>query len=319
MKIIAPVKRASDTLDLIRSGADELFGSVYDEQWESEFGPYLEYNRRGSYGINGSCRSWEELKEILNVCEEEKVPFSLAVNALRINASEYTLIRRIIEKFINIGGKKLIISDISAMKTAHDLGLDITVSSCANCFSVETVRYYFNTGIRSIIFPRDVSISEMQIIAKSFSEMEFEAFGMYSGCRFSDGNCLGSHSTPYRELCNFCDTGDWCFEKTDGSILERDEKMYLENLNQRFSLLLRNACGQCALFLLNDIVTRIKILDRIGSVERLKDIIALTKKNLAIMSNCKSNEEYLSKMIIPSSVDCSSGNDCYYHIIKPGE
>lgn len=316
MKIIAPVKRASDTLGLIRSGADELFGGVYDKQWETEFGPYLEYNRRGSYGVNGSCRSWEELKEILSVCEEEMVPFSLAINALRINISEYSLIRQIIEKFKSIGGKKLIVSDISALKIAHELGLDITVSSCSNCFSVETVRYYYNEGIRSIIFPRDVSIPEMNTIAKSFPEMEFEAFGMYAGCRFSDGNCLGIHNTSYRELCNFCDTGDWHMERIDGKGLEKDEEVYLRNMNQRFSLLWKNACGQCALFLLMDIVTRIKILDRVGSVEKLKNIIALTRNNLDIISNCKSNEEYLSKMIIPSSVECSSGNDCYYNLIR---
>lgn len=310
MKIIAPVKNIHDVGTLISAGAEELFGGVYDSQWEETFGSAIEYNRRGSYGLNANIRNWKELAEILQICSERNVMFSLTMNALRFSRKQYPYLVSIMQKYQEIGGRHVIVSDYAMFRLATDAQLIVTISSCANCFSQETVMFYESQGCHSVIFPRNMTISEMKEIKHRLPHISFEAFGMYSGCRFNDGNCLGTHHTAYRELCHFCDTGDWQFERLNHVPLNSNEQQWLTGLQNDFSALHQSACGQCAIFALLPVVDRIKILERCGSVERLEKAIRMTKKNIQIALKCESQEEYLKKMYHPVEITC--GTDCYY-------
>lgn len=312
MKIIAPVKRPADVMRLIRAGAGELFGSVYDKDWEETYGRAVEFNRRGSYGRRANLDGWKKLQAVLEQCQRAGVPFSLAVNALRFASPQYPDINRILRRYFDIGGRMIIISDPALIGIAREIRLDVTLSSCANCFSQECVQYYYNQGIRSFIFPRDVQISEIAEITEAFPDAAFEAFGMYAGCRMNDGCCLGIHSTEYGELCSYCDSGDWITERIDRFPLTDAEQMRLASCQMYFSSLLRNACGQCAVFRLNQLVSRIKVLERADSIERLERAVRLTSKNILTAQNSLDQESYLKNMIRPSGTDCNGRTDCYY-------
>lgn len=310
MNIIAPLKKSDDVPRLAETGAREFFGGVYDLEWESTYGPAIEYNRRGCYGKKANFESWKELERALLACKERGLKFSLTMNAISFRQCQMPYLKGIMERYMNIGGTDIIISDPTIIDIARDYGMSITVSSCANCFSVETAKYYYECGCKSIIFPRDMSMGEMEEIKAACPQLSFEAFLMYSGCRYNDGNCRSLHNTEYRELCNFCDTGDWKYQRMDGKAMTDDDLSYVEKCGSIYARYLKNACGQCALYRLLHIADRVKILERVGSVEKLIETIDLTKRNIATATMCRSEEEYLLKMERPENVVCLM--DCYY-------
>lgn len=316
MKIIAPVKCADDAEILLSVGADELFGSVFDADWENRFGSWIEFNRRGCYGKLANAADWDEIHKIINVCKKNNATFSLAVNALRFCEEQYSYIYRIMKRFHDCGGEKIIISDVCLYNLAKSIGFSVTISSCANCFSQESAEYFYRRGCRSIIFPRNMTIEEMSEIKNIFPEIEFEAFGMYSGCRFNDGCCLGLHNTKFRELCNYCDTGDWSYERVDGEKLTEEMKQWTEVCRDRFSRMYKLACSQCAIYRLLPFIDRLKVLERAGSVERLKKAVEITKKNIMLAQQCNSEEEYLASMLKPTDIRCDEGLNCYYKLYR---
>ena len=130
MKIIAPVKSKQYMEVLMDAGADEFYGGVLDKNWQEQFGQFIEYNRRGSYGGKGNIPGWEDLGWILDLCRKNNKTFYLTANALRIAGKQRTLYFDIMERFRKIGGEHVIVSDPSVIRPLLDMDLKCTVSSC---------------------------------------------------------------------------------------------------------------------------------------------------------------------------------------------
>ena len=131
-----------------------------------------------------------------------EVPFYLTVNALRITESQRTILMEILKDFQRIGGERVIISDLSLLRPIINMGLKVTVSSCANIRNQYSVQLLKDAGCERIIFPRDLTLEEIVDIKSAVSDMEYEVFLMNSGCKFSDGNCLGLHGSENGALCD---------------------------------------------------------------------------------------------------------------------
>ena len=70
MKITSPVKSKEFVERIIKAGAGELFGGVIDPIWQNKYGKYIEFNRRGSYGKQGNCQSYQEIGEIIQIADD---------------------------------------------------------------------------------------------------------------------------------------------------------------------------------------------------------------------------------------------------------
>lgn len=310
MKIIAPIVRADALAALAEAGADELFGGVFDPEWEQLYGSAIEYNRRGCYGKRANISDWAELERILRLCNELGLRFSLTMNALRFSQRQLPALRRIMERYRDIGGTDIIVSEPLLCTLAREYKFKTTLSSCAGCISQETAAFYAELGCDGIIFPRDMSLDEMEELKNAVPQLSYEAFLMYSGCRYNDGSCRALHNTPFRELCQFCDTGDWFYQRRDGKPMSAEDTEYTNQCGSNYARYLKNACGQCALYRLKGIAERVKVLERAGSTERLLKAVRLTRQNLDISEFCRTEAEYLESMLRPEQVVCAA--DCYY-------
>ena len=76
MKITSPVKSKEFVERIIKAGAGELFGGVIDPIWQNKYGKYIEFNRRGSYGKQGNCQSYQEIGEIIQIADDYGVELS---------------------------------------------------------------------------------------------------------------------------------------------------------------------------------------------------------------------------------------------------
>lgn len=313
MKIIAPVKTAEYLQKYKEAGAGEFYGGILDERWHKKYGQYIEYNRRGSYAGKANCTDWKELERMVRISFDYGTLFYLTVNALRITDQQLEILIQILEDYKKIGGEKVIISDFSLVETLREMGFGITISSCANIRNQYAVQLMKEWGCERIVFPRDITIEEIAEIKDQVPEMEYEVFLSNSGCKFSDGNCLGLHGSEVGALCDYCRKAGASFYRTNGAELTDQKKRYLEEQNAGYNRLFSHACAQCALYQLKECADSVKIVGRAAEEEKILKDILLTKENLMIAERCGSREEYLQRMVRPEDGKwCVDYKSCYY-------
>lgn len=198
--------------------------------------------------------------------------------------------------------------------------MEFIISSCANVINTECCRMYQEFGAKKIIFPRNISFSDMELISSNVKGMEFESFLMNSACKFTDGNCLGTHNTEYGSLCTYVDKypknfHSFIYENIDAGAVQKilNNAFYYKQL---FSKEKGVGCAQCDIYHLQRVVDSVKIVGRLLPTEELCQQIELTKSNIEIASHCNSEDEYHERMQYPdhliSSGICKTGLSCYY-------
>lgn len=314
MKIIVPIKSERYLRPLTEAGADEFYGGVLDETWQEKYGTFLEYNRRGSYGGRANIASWDELERILALCAETGKDFYLTANALRIAGQQRADYLNILERYRRIGGKKVIVSDLGVIRPLHEMGLRCTVSSCANVRNQYASAFFAEQGCERIIFPRDLTLADIAGIRDGEKRVEYEAFLSNSGCKFSDGNCLGLHGLEEGALCDYCKSRESTYYTRTGKPLPQDEQEQLQENKRSYYRLFHRACGQCMLYDLKGLVDAVKIVGRVAGEESILQEVRLAHENLQIAENVKSRREYLEHRILPSGAPgiCEGYLNCYY-------
>ena len=80
-----------------------------------------------------------------------------------------------------------------------------------------------------------------------------------------------------------------------------------------------DTCGMCALYRFNKMgISSLKIVGRADKPEGVLHDIELTHKNIEILKECRTEQEYLEKMIFPSNSEtqCLMGLSCYYPEVR---
>ena len=127
MKITSPVKSKEFVERIIKAGAGELFGGVIDPIWQNKYGKYIEFNRRGSYGKQGNCQSYQEIGEIIQIADDYGVEFDLTINALQMWEEQIPYVRSILEKYKKVGGRNVIVSDLSIIPIAREYDFNVII------------------------------------------------------------------------------------------------------------------------------------------------------------------------------------------------
>ena len=236
------------------------------------------------------------------------------MNALKISDEQRPVVRRMLDKFKFFGGTGVIFTDMNIIEDIRMFGLKPVVSSCAEVVNAYSAKMYQKEGCKRIIFPRDLTLEEMKSIIHEVPDMEYEMFFMNSGCRFTDGHCLGIHATEERALCEYCDQYASDFHRHDGQKIEAAEKKILLENQSQFEQLWKQTCACCNLYDVKDYIHSLKIVERVASEEKLMKQIRLAKENVELANRCASRNEYLEQMIRPDSSDelCKGFMNCYY-------
>lgn len=196
MHIVAPLSSAKEIEMLLHHGANEIYFGINTPEWESHFGRHLWMNRRSSTRANLS--SWEEIEEVVALAHQSGVQVNLAMNAPFYTddgiAYLLELTRKLVEK---LGIDSIIISDINFLMLLLEEALPVRIhlSSLGRCFNVRSADFFHSLGVRRIILPRQLRLSEIRrIVTEAKPGMEFEVFAVNDGCYFEEGLCQTSHS-----------------------------------------------------------------------------------------------------------------------------
>jgi putative protease len=181
---------------LLHNGADELYCGITTPEWNAFFDSKWWMNRRSPE--SASFETFDELKEAVSVAQEAQVPVHVALNAPYYPATSIPYLLSLCEKLIfDIAVDSLIVSDLNFLLhlALKEYPVRLHLSSLGGCFNADSVAFYKSLGIRRIILPRQLRISEIrELLARSDPEMEFEVFAVNDGCFYEEGFCQVTHA-----------------------------------------------------------------------------------------------------------------------------
>lgn len=319
MNILAPIKEKENIKSFIANGATELYMGFYDENWEKRFGKYSDLNRMSGFERDANGYQIMAIKEFVKEAHSYGGKLFVTLNSAYYTAEQMTVLKEygLYLKDISVDG--IIVSSKELVTMFSKMGISTVASTMCGVYNHEIAKILVAEGVTRIILPRDLSLNEIESIIQNVPDVEYEVFMTQSGCKFSDSFCLGFHRFPYGALCEN-------LQRAKCSIGGCTDDFYLRqvvSLNETYYNMLfhETACGLCALYRLNEMkISACKIVGRAKKPEYIQSDIELIKNNLKIVEECKSEKEYLEKMLFPLHKDrtCYMGKSCYYPELRFG-
>ncbi len=200
IKILSPISRCDEVEDVIAAGADELYCGVLLDDWRKRYTVSASLNRRQEdnyiLGTSPHFKSFEELKESVEIAHSHSVPVILTLNEHYHSQDQYPYLLSYVDKALETGVNSFIIGDVAFILRLRERGIpiDIHISTAGTAFNnSETVKFYQELGASRVILPRHLTIEEVESIAREVSDVKLEAFILNSRCANIDGFCTFQH------------------------------------------------------------------------------------------------------------------------------
>ncbi len=153
IEIMSPAGSFDALMAAIQAGA----GSVY-------FGA----GRLNMRSRSSSNFSVEEIRQIVQICNEHKVKSYLTLNTI-IYDDEFEEMKEMVNVAKDCGVSAIIASDLSVLEYAKSVGVEIHISTQCNITNLSAVRFYSRYA-DVMVLARELSIAQIQAIALGVKE-----------------------------------------------------------------------------------------------------------------------------------------------------
>ncbi|RLD59666.1 MAG: U32 family peptidase [Bacteroidetes bacterium] len=219
---MAPVGSYESLMAAINAGANSIYFGI--EQ----------LNMRAKSSNNFSI---DDLKEIVKICNENKIKSYLTVNTI-IYDHDLILMRKVIDAAKNSGVTAIIASDLAVLQYANSIGVEIHASTQLNVSNIEALKFY-SKFCDVVVTARELSLKQVAAITKQIEEeqikgpsgnlVRIEIFVHGALCMAVSGKCYLSlhetNSSANRGAClQTCRKAYVVTEKESGNQLEIDNE-----------------------------------------------------------------------------------------------
>ncbi len=189
MDILAPVNRADEVEQLIRSGAAEIYCSVLSPQWRERYSNVGSISRE-EFTLS-SLRSYEELEQVTSIAHDNGARVSVAFNQDFYSSKQLPLVLKEVDQAVGAGIDNLIIADVALMATLRDreVECDVHASSIAAVFNARAARFLQRLGVSRLILPHHLTLNEVRTLAERVPDIPLEAFVLNARCPNVEGFC----------------------------------------------------------------------------------------------------------------------------------
>ena len=195
---------AEDIAALVSRGADEFFCGIIPPDWASTYGYSVSLNRRE--WEHNQFNSFEDLAGIAAKVHELGKKIAVVFNAPCYYAGQVPYIERYFKILEDMRVDALIVSEVSLLLLLRRMGarFDIYMSGTAGALNTRAVGFYKKLGAKRILFPRDMSIDEINGVIRNTSGLglEYEAFIMGERCVFTEAYCRTTHGFLPTMFCH---------------------------------------------------------------------------------------------------------------------
>lgn len=334
MKIKSPLTDKKEVQALCEAGADELFCGIEPSDWSRSYKNFS-INQR-STGAN--FRKLSNLEKAIQTAHSYKVKVHVAVNAFFYLEEQYRILKEIIRDIFNTGADGIILAEPTLLLNTNKSLLrskDVVIGCDAVILNSASVEFYKKLGATRVVFPRAMTLKEMEEVTKLDRSLEYEVFIIHDLCFFEDGLCtyckeatggikkegrgrskiylFSTSRIPTRGFGGGCRTR-FRREKVSVSNNKRIGKI------RPFTFWMRKhieGCGACAIYDLNRIgVASLKVLDRnLPSKEKVKATKFIRECRDLLIDNNLSKSDYIEncKRHFKEAFRVRCGKfDCYY-------
>jgi len=195
-RIVAPANHSDEVEALSEVGADEIYCGVLPSSWSEKYGDWDCLSRR--QGNVANLSSIEQLQEVAKLAKRLGIKASLTLN-VRYTAQQISDVLDLAIAWEQAGGAAVIVSSLAVLIGLQQRGSNLFrhISILANVTNSQAVVFFRRLDATRVIFPRELTISEMATVALNQPEIEYEAMALNEQCRFIDGLCGFYHGTMF--------------------------------------------------------------------------------------------------------------------------
>jgi putative protease len=310
---MTPLNNIKNIDNFIKAGAEEFYMGFYDVEWERQFGNFSDLNRMSGFGLEANKYSFCEIEKIMSEINRKGKKLFITFNATTYTDRQLCHLETYFYKLAENNVDGIIISSPAVLLIAKKYGIKCIASTMCGIYNSQILKFYNDLGVDRIIFPRDISLYNIEKIVRANPNIEYEIFIMRNGCVFSDSHCLGQHRKEYGSLCmNIRRAKKYIFTTKNEFKIQHDMELTDMLYCNRFHIF---TCGLCSIYALMKInISALKIVGRSDDYNNLYTDITLVKTNIKIAESCNTEEEYLENMCFPPNRDiaCKCGLSCYY-------
>ena len=314
MRILAPLKGFEQIDALISANPDEVYLSFVDNVWNNKYGDFNEINRMSSFGPRANFTGQNNAMIAIRKMNNAGIKCYLAINSPSYSNSQIAYLKQVIDSFAKLGCG-FIVGTLSLAAYCAEKNYQCTISTMSGIYNSLSVKALLDLGVKRLIFPRDISIENMAKIVSKYPSIEYEAFLMRNGCRYSDSNCLSFHARRHNSLCYYLDNS-----KTQMLINNTVNKFdFYGNHAIYKNVFHKKACGLCSIYrLIESGITAVKIVGRADNPSELIEDICLVKQSIDLAQRCSTEQMYLEQMTLSDGIleQCLYGLNCYYPCIR---
>lgn len=142
-----------------------------------------------------SCDNFElnELRKVVDKCHEHNIKAYLAVNTIVFD-DEINRVKQTLEKAKDAKIDAIILWDVSVLKLAKELNLEIHLSTQASIANFESLKIFHDLGVKRFILARELSLSQIRSIKEKIKkhklDIEIETFIHGAMCVAVSGRCF---------------------------------------------------------------------------------------------------------------------------------
>ena len=315
MKILVPLKNTENIKSYSIAGADEMYIGFYDEEWNEILGNYVDLNRMSALKNKANELTINEIADAVRLVHQNGKKCYITLNANVYSDKQMPFLNSYISKLGQYRVDGVIFSSPQLIPLILKHNLEPVASTMCGIYNTDAVKYYYSAGVKRMILPRELSLSEISEIVTAYPQIHFEVFLMRNGCVFSDSNCLCIHKKTFGGICHTLREAQYEIHMADPSFVNLYEFQHNHLLYSNG--LMKNACGLCAIYQLIQMgVYSGKIVGRVDRSSGILEDIRVVKHNVEIALSSKSEEEYLKNMVIPSRRQATCGLSCYYPEVR---
>ena len=324
--IAAPLSDVDEVELLARNGATEFYCGVAPAAWAARYGAsWLNRRARGRANVP----SVDHVAALASAAHACGCALRVTLNAPFYTGDQLGEVAELAESLLGVGADGLVVTDVGLLVALRDRGLAgaVTLSSVAAVHNAGAAAFFRELGVRRMVLPRHVRVSEVASIHARLPDVALEVFVLNDGCVYEEGHCATTHA-----LGTFCLT-PWTHDlrRVDGAEPTEDERRsfaaaasehrrwiwHVDNCGSSFSDqgLPNGPCGLCAIGALRDAGVRcLKIVGRESSTFRKVRSVRLVNSVVAQLAGGASDATAAAyaRDLRNTPELCGPGYMCYY-------
>ena len=198
----------------VEQWAKEFFCWYNPPYWHNKF--WFEVSPNGRFAEHEQITDFESLQEVIKEVHKHWKKIMWNINHRYYTDVVEEEFKHMIQDFLDAWIDGFIVSSMWTLEYLDDISewtyswwyiiqwkkIQLNISTIMAVYNTDAIQYLKdNYPITKVILSREITLTEIENILKTFPELTFEVFGEWDFCRYNNGLCFAEHKYTDRDIC----------------------------------------------------------------------------------------------------------------------